>query len=221
MLSTKRIETADGSHSLWIPGLDETYHSRHGAIQESEHVFIANGLARFKENPSHVKVLEVGFGTGLNALLAFRYGRENRMKVSYTTIEKYPLSQHEWQSLNYGSMLDDSTVFNALHEAAWNKQIALSEGFSLRKIKMDLDAVKLSASFDIVFYDAFGPRVQPNMWTVEKLSCATRNLSPGGILATYCAQGQFRRNLTALGMRWEALPGPPGKREMTMAQKET
>lgn len=221
MTKPERIITGDGSHSLSVPDLDETYHSRHGAVTESQHVFINEGLGTFDPNLSAVRIFEVGFGTGLNALLAWIWAKTRNSNVRMVSVEKYPLPADESEMLNYGTEVEEASEeeFRRLHRTPWNEDVVLDENFSLHKMNCDLDEVDLHSQFDLVFYDAFGPRVQPNMWTVEKLAVVERLLVPGGVLVTYCAQGQFRRNLKSLGMHWESIPGPPGKREMTRAVK--
>jgi len=168
-----------------------------------------------------VRVFEMGFGTGLNALLTWRAATEEGIKVEYYTVEKYPISPDVAKKLNYGSILNDEAHFEMLHQAAWGQASWLDSSFNFTKECVDLDSVELGSLFDVVYYDAFGPRVQPNMWSIEKLKRATSVLKPGGIFVTYCAQGQFRRNLRSLGLEVEVLPGPPGKREMTLATKKS
>lgn len=221
MNKLERIITGDGSHSLRVPGMDETYHSRHGAVAESQHVFIEKGLNAIDTREGSVRVFEVGFGTGLNALLAWIWAKANNKIVQMVSVEKYPLPVEEAEMLNYGTEVTEATTadYQRLHRNKWNEVVDLDDRFSLLKMNCDLDEVDLLASFDLVFYDAFGPRVQPNMWSVEKLAVVECILVPGGVLVTYCAQGQFRRNLKSLGMHWESIPGPPGKREMTRAVK--
>lgn len=222
MSQIKRFTTADGSHSLRIDSLDETYHSHNGAIQESQHVFIDEGLVKYVSDKDHIRIFEMGFGTGLNALLTWKTAIALSKKVLYYSIEKYPLNYNDIKDFNYSDMLDMSPEkFNRLHHAAWEVETKMDRYFTLLKMEMDLDRVQLSQEFDLVFYDAFGPRVQPNMWTREKLKVVYDALKVGGVLVTFCAQGQFRRNLKALGFHWESLPGPPGKREMTRAVKRS
>lgn len=222
MSQIKRFTTADGSHSLRNDLLDETYHSHHGAIQESQHVFIDEGLVKCISQKEHIRIFEMGFGTGLNALLSWRTARALSKKVLYHSIEKYPVSPDLSATLNYSELLGlPKGLFRQLHQSEWGVQVEIDQNFTLLKQEMDLDMVQVSEEFDLVFYDAFGPRVQPNMWTIEKLRVVCDALRKGGVLVTYCAQGQFRRNLKELGFDWDSLPGPPGKREMTRAVKQT
>jgi len=221
MSNHKLIETADGSHSLYIPSLDETYHSRHGAIQESNHVFIENGLKPLLAGNDEIYVLEVGFGTGLNALLTLIAAQKAGVKVKYHSIEKYPLSTAQALDLNYTEHIeaDFSPYFEALHRAPWQQWVSISPYFEIFKDETDIDELSTSGVIDVVYYDAFGPRVQPNMWNIQKLKIACVTLKPNGVFVTYCAQGQFKRVLKELGMEVIGLPGPPGKREMTKAIK--
>jgi tRNA U34 5-methylaminomethyl-2-thiouridine-forming methyltransferase MnmC len=214
------IITEDGSHSLYNAVLDETYHSRHGALAESRHVFIHNGLAQSLSADRAIQVLEVGFGTGLNALLTWQYAREARQRVEYVGIERFPLSEELWRRLNYGTALNAEREFAALHEISWNEPHELETCFHFLKLNIGVEDFEASDTlYDVVYYDAFAPEKQPEMWTSETLSVVVRSLRPGGILVTYCAKGQFRRNLRGLGLEVESLPGPPGKRAMTRARK--
>lgn len=199
--------------------MNETYHSSHGAIQESRHVFIQEGLLNLEQANKPIRIFEVGFGTGLNALLTWQTAIEQQLWIEYYSIEKYPLSVEVISGLNYGEKLQAEEKFRQLHEVKWNAPIQLDEQMKLTKSELDLDDIRFESEFDLVYYDAFGPRVQPNMWTKEKLKIISRALKPGGKLVTYCAQGQFRRNLKEIGLEWHSVPGPPGKREMTIAFK--
>jgi tRNA U34 5-methylaminomethyl-2-thiouridine-forming methyltransferase MnmC len=221
MSNHQLIITADGSGSLYIPSLDETYHSRHGAIQESNHVFIEKGLRPLLENSQELFVFEVGFGTGLNALLTLMTAENTGVKVLYRSIEKYPLSIAQALELNYAEGVDPrfAYYFKSLHEAPWQQWVSISPYFTLYKDEVDLDDVSIVGEADVVYYDAFGPRVQPNMWNIQKLKVACDTLKHFGVFVTYCAQGQFKRVLKELGMEVMGLPGPPGKREMTKAIK--
>ncbi|HEY8510658.1 MAG TPA: tRNA (5-methylaminomethyl-2-thiouridine)(34)-methyltransferase MnmD [Cyclobacteriaceae bacterium] len=214
------IVTGDGSHSLYHATINETYHSRHGALAESQHVFIQHGLAYASPSNEPVRVLEVGFGTGLNALLTWQHARAMNQPVHYTGIERFPLSEQIWRKLNYGTSLNAEREFTTLHTVSWNEPHALDQHF--RFLKRDLgieDFVSGDSLYDVVYYDAFAPEKQPEMWTSQTLSVVVNALRPGGILVTYCAKGRFRRDLRGLGMDVQSLAGPPGKREMTRAQK--
>ncbi len=213
------IITNDGSTSIYIPEMDETYHSVHGAIQEAKHVFIKNGLGLISKKK--INVFEVGFGTGLNAFLAAQYSEENNVLIHYHSIEAFTVELELINQLNYNSLINYKIqILATIQTTEWEKEIAILETFYLRKIEakmQDFDPEK--ESYDIVFFDAFGPRAQSEMWSIEILQKMHDCLIPNGKLVTYCAQGQFKRNLKSIGFKVENLPGPPGKREMTVATK--
>lgn len=219
----KRIleTTSDGSHTLFVPELEEHYHSVNGAIQESTHVFLEAGLRLCKKNS--IRVFEVGFGTGLNAFLTFLDARKYSKSIHYTSIELYPISEELVQGLNYSQLLspEDDTAFKTLHTSDWDKSVAIDPFFVLEKIKADFqdwDEV-FPDLFDVVFFDAFAPDKQPEMWTQLVFDKIFKMMSGGGILVTYCAKGVVRRMLQSSGFEVERLPGPPGKREMLRALK--
>jgi len=233
------IETSDGSHSLFVPALNETYHSRHGAMQESQWVFIRQGLGftwpRMHEfsvssegvtlqeeqapDRSRVRIHEVGFGTGLNALLAMRWAEENDVHVHFTTLETNVLAPELAAQLNYASSEPERSNFLKMHTCAWNKDVAFTSYFTLHKAQRRVQDEQAESEYDVVFYDAFGPPTQPDMWTLSIFQRMYAALKPGGIFVTYCAKGQVRRDLQAAGFTVERLPGPPGKREMLRATK--
>lgn len=213
------ITTADGSHSLFVPSLEEHYHSTFGAIQESMHVFIANGL--LKCNKKEPVVLEIGFGTGLNVLLTLLNRGEK--KISYYSIEKYPLTEDEYSELNYPGLLRGCPpdLFMKIHRCKWDSPAEITSGFTLTKLHSDLTLIdrNLLPVADLVYFDAFAPAKQPEMWTnavFEKIAACT---SPGGIFVTYCSKGEVRRKLLSLGYKVQRIPGPPGKKEMLFGQK--
>jgi tRNA U34 5-methylaminomethyl-2-thiouridine-forming methyltransferase MnmC len=209
------IESEDGSHTLFNPDLNETYHSHHGAITESRHVFIKEGLE--KTGKENVKILEVGFGTGLNSLLAFEYAEKNGIKLWFESLEPFPLKEEIYSKLNYGKFTGENLQekFILLHECEWEKAVHLSPLFTLLKRKQRLEDVILEKDFDCIFFDAFAPNKQSEVWDLTNLQKCSSALNPNGILVTYCAQGQFKRNLKQAGFEVESLPGPPGKKEMT------
>lgn len=220
----KLVDTGDGSHSIYLPQHDEFYHSSHGAVRESLHVFIRHGLAHWHEkNPGQpVSVLEMGFGTGLNAFLAWQFAEANKTPVRYTTLEAYPVAPELAASLNYLeklNALDAQDFFTGLHSAAWNTWTKPAPEFDLLKLETTLDAFQPDEKYHVIFYDAFAPRVQPELWTLAVFQKLYDALEPGGILVTYCAKGEVKRHLKAAGFYVETLPGPPGKREMTRAGK--
>jgi tRNA U34 5-methylaminomethyl-2-thiouridine-forming methyltransferase MnmC len=217
------IATADGSHSLFNVALNETYHSRHGAMQESQWVFIKNGLPSMVGERSRTtldhRLLEVGFGTGLNALLAMRWAKENEMNVHFTSLETNVLSPELAAQLNYTSSEKERSDFLKMHTCAWNEDVAITPHFTLHKAQRAVQDEQAENQYDVVFYDAFGPPTQPEMWTLAIFQRMYAALKPGGIFVTYCAKGQVRRDLQAAGFTVERLPGPPGKREMLRATK--
>jgi len=219
MLSREIVETEDGSHSFHVKEIDEHYHSVHGAIQESNHIFIQNNFSLCQCNP--VSILEVGFGTGLNALLTLYWAKKTGRKVRYETIELYPLREEEYRLLNYASLVDVSLVdvFTAMHECAWDAEIQIDSDFVLYKRKVNLLDWRASGMYDVVYFDAFSPDKQPELWSDEVFREIASHTSPGGILSTYCAKGAVKRSLKNAGFSVEHVPGPPGKREITIARK--
>lgn len=218
-MDRKIIVTNDNSTSLYIPELDETYHSRHGAHQESMHVFIQNGLNRLQDL-KHVKIFEMGFGTGLNAFLTWKENRKSHQIIEYVAIEKHPLKINLIKDLNFAKNSDEKSIFDKLHAAEWNKGVDIDENFKLHKIEGDIIDECLNADyFNLIYYDAFGPKTQPLLWNENICLKMYEILCTKGELVTYCAQGQFKRNLKNVGFEVEELPGPPGKREMTRAIK--
>jgi len=218
------IQTSDGSSSLLNVALNETYHSTHGAIQESNHVFIKNGLQFFVEKnpPSSVSVFEVGFGTGLNAFLALLFSEEAKIKTDYTSIEAFPIDLKIANQLNYVEQLKrvgTRDYFQHLHQAEWSKKIKVTDNFSLLKRKTTIQDFDFESNYDVIFFDAFAPAKQPEMWGLPILEKVIKSLKQNGVFVTYCAQGQLKRNLKSLGLIVESLPGPPGKREMVRATK--
>ena len=218
------ITTADGSHSLYIKELNEHYHSIHGAIQESTHVFINAGLKQFTSTlvKRELNILEIGLGTGLNALLTLIEADKSIINIGYTAIEAYPLSKDLIQQLNYAELLrthDVQPAFNAIHICEWEREEVISNLFTICKIKNTLQNTVLENKYHLVYFDAFGPSVQPEMWTKEVFSKLYDSIQPNGILVTYCAKGEVKRTLKKIGFTVESLQGPPGKREMIRAIK--
>lgn len=209
------ILTEDGSHTRFIPEMDEHYHSTHGAIQESMHVFIQSGLNIVEKK--EITIFEVGFGTGLNALLTLMHKKEDTI-IKYITIEKYPLSQEEAQRLNYAGLIapEHKAEFQKMHESPFNEDIQISDTFSIRKIKADLPSYTFEdiPLFDLIYYDAFAPNKQPQMWDKSIFDRIRAHCNEQAIFVTYCAKGSVRRDLNAAGFNMERIPGPPGKMEM-------
>lgn len=222
-MENKIVLTADGSHSLYVAELDEHYHSHHGAIQEAKHVFIKHGLEYLTEK-KEINVLEVGFGTGLNAFLTLLYSIKNDVSINYTGIELYPVNAEVVTELNYLKQLNETNnqdLFMKMHQTSWGESNEIHKNFRLTKLKQSLfDSQFQESSFDVIFYDAFGPRAQKEMWDKEIFINTYNWLNKEGCLVTYCAMGQLKRDLKASGFLVESLPGPPGKREMTRATKK-
>jgi tRNA U34 5-methylaminomethyl-2-thiouridine-forming methyltransferase MnmC len=218
-LKPEIIESADGSHTLRVESLNENYHSHKGALTESLHVFLKMGLALFSEKES-IQLLEVGFGTGLNAMLTAL--DKDRKHVNYTSLETYPLSWEMVSKLNYAKLSNDSKaerVFEKMHTTPWGEFAEITEGFSLRKVKSGLQVFQSDIHFDLVYYDAFAPHAQPELWEPVIWQKLFEMMIVGGVLVTYCAKGQVRRDMQAAGFKVERLEGPPGKREMIRATK--
>lgn len=220
-MERKIIITEDGSHSIAIPALNVTYHSVHGAIQESKHVFIEAGLNYVLNNFSARKlnILEMGLGTGLNVLLTLIEAEKQDLNIHYTAIEKFPVLVDEANSLNYAILLRHDELFQKIHKSEWGKDVFLSEYFIIRKEKLDLVDYSTSGQFDLVYYDAFAPAAQPELWAKEIFQRLFYLLKPDGVLVTYCSKGDVRRAMIAAGFVVKKLPGPPGKREMLRAIK--
>jgi tRNA U34 5-methylaminomethyl-2-thiouridine-forming methyltransferase MnmC len=215
------ITTADGSKTIFIPEWNEHYHSSHGALQEAQHVFIRHGLNCFTSD--YLTILEMGFGTGLNALLTYFSSEKRNQYVHYIGIEAFPPSAEELAAMDYASFASDpetTGVYEHLHTAPWGTSHPISEHFVLEKQQCSLEQANVEpGTVDLVYFDAFGPRVQPELWTAEIFSRIFDWMAPGGIFVTYCAKGQVKRDLKTAGFLVESLPGPPGKREMTRAVK--
>lgn len=214
------IQTLDGSTTIHLKEWDECYHSKHGAIQEAQHVFIKNGLTLF-ENKS-VSILEIGFGTGLNAFITFLESKKLYQSIDYVGVEAYPVSAEEVLSMNYVAELNaekEAIIFQKMHESNWNEQIKLSENFMLTKRKQFFDAIDDIEKFDLIYFDAFGYRVQPELWSTAIFQKMHNALKPQGKLVTYAARGVVKRSMIEVGFTVEKLAGPPGKREMFRASK--
>jgi tRNA U34 5-methylaminomethyl-2-thiouridine-forming methyltransferase MnmC len=221
-MQRKIIMTNDGSHSIEIEGTNETYHSRFGAIGESEHVFIDAGLRPLLGTPETIHLFEMGFGTGLNMLLSFIEAEKNQQKIHYETIETSPLEEKFIASLNYCEQLqreDLKKTFRQLHYSEWGKEVMISPYFSIKKIHGSFLDHKFSAFCRLVYYDAFAPNAQPELWTKEIFQKLFDHLSDPGSLVTYCSKGDVRRKMEAAGFIVQKLPGPKGKREMIKALK--
>lgn len=222
MLESELIQlSGDGSHTVLSQVFDDvTYHSRHGAIAESNVVFIDAGLNyHLARGKNRISIFEMGFGTGLNALLSYKWGFENQIAVDYQTVEAFPINESVFLQLNYAELLGDKTVFESFHTLPWDQKHIISESFSFKKHLSLVEDVKVDGHVDVVFYDAFAPSSQPHLWEQPILDKMYLLLNDGGVLVSYCAQGAFKRNLKSCGFKVESIPGPPGKREMTRAIK--
>lgn len=216
-IHTQGIElrkTGDGSLTLYSGQFDETYHSVHGAITESQHVFIHQGFDSLALSEIHV--FEMGFGTGLNAYLTYLRAKELNKRVYYYSVERFPVAKEVTDNLKYPMVLGfaDDPVFETLHSAPWGQMIRIDPCFSLYKIKADILEYTPDFNYNLVYFDAFSPKHQGELWSVELFEKIYHHMLKGGVLTTYCAKGQVRRNLQQAGFQVERLPGPPGKREM-------
>ncbi|MEI8086087.1 MAG: tRNA (5-methylaminomethyl-2-thiouridine)(34)-methyltransferase MnmD [Paludibacter sp.] len=218
MQSELRI-TDDGSHTLFVPTIDECYHSTHGAVQESRHIFIEAALKQCAK--SEIRVLEIGFGTGLNAFLTLVEAERSRKQIHYTSLEKYPVTVYKALLLNYPEEIDSKfrAVFERMHTSPWNEKVQINDNFSLTKIETDFTQYEFSEMYDVVYFDAFSPEKQPEMWTEERFKTLFLHCNNGAILTTYCAKGVVRRALQSAGFQVERLAGPPGKREILRGLK--
>jgi len=220
-MNRKLITTNDGSQTIFVEDLNETYHSIHGAIQEANHVFIDHGLRLFHSD-ERVRILEVGFGTGLNALLTFLNADNLKLNVDYVGVEAFPVEEELLEKIEYPSFLEGGAeeMFKRIHDCAWNEKHELSNSFALTKMKMKIELLQSETNFfDLIYFDAFGPAVQGELWQPTILNQMYDLLKLNGVLVTYCAKGQVKRDLKSAGFTVETLPGPPGKREMTRAIK--
>lgn len=229
-MSITILQTRDNSHTLYVPELDETYHSRNGAIEEAMHVYIGKGLhdraAALRPDPAQpdqpeVSVLEVGFGTGLNAWLTAMECPELSIRCSYHSLEAFPLPASLTSQLNYtnNASADDKMLFDELHKAAWNQPAALTPLFSLHKHHTTLQLYTPQTQFDVIYFDAFAPEKQPELWTEELFRKLYNCLKPGGMIVTYSCKGIIRRLWQDIGFITERLPGPPFKRHMLRGTK--
>ncbi len=221
----KIITTEDGSHTIYRNDINETYHSFHGAIQESQHVFIKEGLQHLIQNvqPSHISLLEIGFGTGLNTLLTALQLHNQKTNIEYHTLEPHPLNKAVIQDLNYSNLLPEAEsrlFYNAIHECKWEVAASISSNLILTKFNTTLQQFLAPHQYDLIYFDAFAPSKQAEMWGPEVLGKAVSYLKTGGKLVTYCAKGQFKRDLGEMGLIVETLAGPPGKKEMVRASKQ-
>ena len=216
----RRIKiTEDGSHTMFVNGLDEPYHSTHGALQESMHVFIKQGLLAVKQ--TSIRILELGFGTGLNTLLTLRESLSLNLDIFYHAVEKYPLTESEYKLLNYEKVVEHvpKGMLHRMHSCPWGEAVQISDRFTLYKEEADFRSMKLSPNINLVYFDAFSPDKQPELWTDEVIGPIAQVSEQGAILVTYSSKGVFRRTLSSCGFEVHKVAGPPGKIEMIRAIK--
>ena len=218
-MDLKLIISKDGSHTIYRKDIDETYHSRHGAVQEALHVFISKGLKEIEKSKRPINILEVGFGTGLNALLTCV---NSTSEVNYIGLEANPLSIKVLDSLNYdATVIEDNSqeVFKNIHNSPWETLCSITSLFSIKKVETTIQNFEITQPIDLVYYDAFGPNSQAEMWDISIFEKIYKAMRPQGVFVTYCAKGQVRRDLKSVGFVMERLEGPPGKREMLRGRK--
>lgn len=213
------LTTADGSPTLVHPTLHQTYHSLHGALTESKIVFIKYGLEFVAQSKSHIHLLEMGFGSGLNALLSWMYANENGITIDYTAVDTYYITAKFADKIDYQITNTDIIQFNELHKLEIGVKKMMSNHFNLLKIEDDWNEFAPKEKFDLIYFDAFSPESQPELWSIDSMAKCYTLLKSDGVLVTYCAKGQVKRNLKAAGFIVDALPGPPRKREVTRARK--
>lgn len=223
-MERKIIKTSDGSVTIHLPEWDEQYHSKHGAIQEARHVFLEMGLHHWLESDSKrpLEILEIGFGTGLNAFLTLLESNRLDLQINYTGVEAYPVIPSEIEMLNYPEAADASSaedLFKKLHSVPWEVSTAITQKFSLLKNELTFQELDITNQFDLIYFDAFGARVQPELWGEDIFNSMYKALKINGVLVTYAAKGSVRRAMISAGFQVEKLPGPPGKREMLRAVK--
>ncbi|MGL2965751.1 tRNA (5-methylaminomethyl-2-thiouridine)(34)-methyltransferase MnmD [Flavobacterium sp. XGLA_31] len=214
------IQTNDGSTTIYLPEWNESYHSKHGAVQEAYHVFIKNGFSLFEGKP--ISVLEIGFGTGLNSFITYLEAKKHNQTIDYVGVEAYPVSKEEALQMNYSQEIDasNSTLFEQLHECPWEQKNRLSDNFSLTKRKQLFQEIRDEEAFDLIYFDAFGFRVQPELWSEELFAAMYKALKNKGVLVTYACRTSIKNAMLAAGFSVKKLPGAPGKREMLRAVKD-
>jgi len=218
-LKREIIQTKDGSTTIHLPDWDESYHSKHGAIQEAYHVFIKNGLLLFGQKP--ICVLEIGFGTGLNAFITYLEAKKNNQLIEYVGVEGYPVTNDEALQMNYPDQIDSSeqNIFNKMHECDWEQKNQVVKNFTLTKRKQFFQDIKEENAFDLIYFDAFGFRVQPELWSEAVFASMFKALKTDGVLVTYACRTSIKKAMLSAGFSVEKLPGAPGKREMLRAIK--
>ncbi len=210
-------KTSDGSTTIFVEELNEHYHSIHGAYNEAIHVFIKSGIDYMGQKK--LKIFEVGFGTGLNALLTAIHSQEKNLIIDYHSIEKYPVAKKLIDELNYTEITGNHDLFKNITSSSWNIANKINSFFQLTKIEGDLKQIELETDFDLIYFDAFAPEKQENMWSSDIFHKMYSALKTNGVLVTYCAKGLIRRRMQEVGFNVSRIPGPPGKREMLRATK--
>ena len=221
-MEKKLVITADGSHSLYIEEMDESYHSKHGSIAESEHIFIQSGLIKKAESQKVISIFEVGMGTGLNVLKTVLAANENDLTINYEAVEAFPLDLDIIKELNFTEEVESNEakeIFNQIHKNPWNTEIRINSKFKLRKFDIKLQEFNSYGLYDLIYFDAFGAEHQPELWTVAIFNIMFAAMKKQAVLVTYCAKGSVRRAMQEVGFTVERLEGPPGKREMLRATK--
>ena len=215
------LQTLDGSTTIHLPDWNESYHSKHGAIQEAYHVFIKNGLSLFQGKS--ISILEIGFGTALNTFITFLESQKSLQTIDYVGVEAYPISAEEVLQMNYVAELDaekERLKFEFMHQSNWEEKNVISSKFTLTKRKQFFEEISDENQFDLIYFDAFGYRVQPELWSSEIFKKMYKALKVNGVLVTYAARGVVKRSMIEVGFTVEKLAGPPGKREMFRATKK-
>lgn len=218
----KIFETADGSHSIFSEQFGVSYHSKYGAIQETQHVFINAGLRLKAIVKKDISILEIGFGSGLNALMTALEATKRNLNVQYTAVEAFSVPVEMARQLNFHEQLKDENTQSThlkIHESDWEIPVEINESFTLTKLEKRFQDLDFQNEFDVIYFDAFAPSSQPELWEEEVMQIMYNALKAEGVLTTYCAKGSFKRTLKAVGFQVEKLKGPPGKREMTRAVK--
>ncbi|MDF1575930.1 MAG: tRNA (5-methylaminomethyl-2-thiouridine)(34)-methyltransferase MnmD [Bacteroidales bacterium] len=220
-MERRLMMTGDGSHTMFVHGMEEPYHSTHGALQESWHIFIKHGL--FTMDKPSVRILELGFGTGLNALLTLRESTRLKKDIYYHTVEKYPLTESEYDLLNYESLLEmlPEGIFHRIHSCPWGENVQITDRFLLFKEKADFRSMNPPSAFNLVYFDAFSPDKQPGLWSDAIFHSIVQVTDPEAVLLTYSSKGLVRKTLESCGFEVNKVAGPPGKREIIRAVKRS
>lgn len=224
MYQKQIIISDDGSHTIELIGQNEQYHSTHGAIQESEHIYIQHGLKRISEHYKTINILEIGMGTGLNVLLTYKYAIEHGISINYTAVEAFPLESTIWKLLNYSTIINANEsltpIFKQIHQSKWNNEIQLNDTFTFNKIDQRIQDITLKENYyNLVYHDAFNPDLEPELWKEELFNKVYKAMISNSVLTTYSTKGIIKRALKSCGFMIEKKPGPPGKREILNAVK--